>query len=196
MATGGLNKYQNDQCWGEGASEREPREVDTFSVIGMEDHTVQVDCRVKPAAIQQVVEHLVRFGQVSVRDQQCSEVVRVCPQEVVMRGGKTTLVSSVTQADERYAPGDTNCQPPERWTATDLTTQGEIWQQAAEQRATGTPRVLKVNKIPLECWPEHHEWPRVTAVGDMHSNIELEKGLVVQESAGRWIRGWGTCERK
>lgn len=37
--------------------------------------------------------------------------------------------------------------------------------------------MLKVNKFPLECWPEHHEWPRVTAVGDMHSNIELEKGV-------------------
>lgn len=126
MFPGGPNKYRNDQCWGEDAAEREPREVDTFSVTGLEEHSVQVDCRVKPAALQHVVEYLVRFGQVSIRDQQCPEVVRVCPQEVVMGGGKTTLVSSVTQADERYAPGDTNCQPPERWAATDLATRAKF----------------------------------------------------------------------
>lgn len=181
MATGGVNgganQYTSDNCWGEGADERQLREVDTFSVTGLEQHSVHVDCKIKPAALQQVVEYLVRFGEVSIRDQQCLEVVRVCSQEITMGGGRTTLVSSVTQSDERYAPGDTNCQPPERWANTDLETRGEIWQQAAEQRATGTPRVLKVNRFSLECWPEHHEWPHVTAVGDMHSNIKLERGI-------------------
>lgn len=114
MAAGGFgspNKYTTKDCWGADAPEREPRVVDTFSVVELEKHKVQIQCWIKPEALQLVTEFLCRFGCVNIRRLDCHEVARVRPQAVVMRGGKATLVSSVFQADERYQPGNPGCSP-------------------------------------------------------------------------------------
>lgn len=182
MATGGSvgcpNKYDNSECWGEDAAGLQPRDVDTFSVNSLQEHTVQIECWVKPAALQQVTEFLSRYGNISIRHPQMYEVARIFPREVTMSGGKTTLISDMIQTDERYQPGAVNCEVPQRWLETSWEERRMMREQAREQKNTGVPRIIKVNRFPLPCWLEHPEWPRVMAVGEVHVNIELEKGVL------------------